>query len=78
MFWPFGPWATFVGYLLLLGIGLHAKEHDAPSSWGSLPRADGSSSFIIGQRMLGRTQLQVMPMLRAVCQAILEECEKWG
>ena len=26
-----------LGYILLLGIGLHAKEHYAPSSWGSSP-----------------------------------------
>ncbi len=67
-----------LGYILLLGIGLHAKEHDAPSSWGSSPRADDYSLFVIGQRMLDRIQLQIMTMLRAVCQAILEECEKWG
>jgi len=66
-----------LGYILLLGIGLHAKEHYSPSSWGSSTRADDYSLFLIGQRMLDRVQLQIMTMLRAVCQAILEECEKW-
>ena len=33
---------------------------------------------LYGKRMLDRIQLQIMTMLRAVCQAILEECEKWG
>ncbi len=67
-----------LGYILLLGIGLHAKEHYAPSSWGSSTRADDYSYFIIGQRMLDRIQLQIITMLRAVCQGVLEECEKWG
>ena len=66
-----------LGYILLLGTGLRAKEHDAPSSWGSSTRADDTSLFAIGQRMLDRIQLQIMTTLRAVCQAILEECEKW-
>ena len=34
--------------------------------------------FVIGLRMPDRVQLQAMTMLRAVCQAIPEECEKWG
>ncbi len=49
-----------LGYILLLGIGLHAKEHYAPSSWGSSTRADGCSYFIIGQRILDQVQLQIM------------------
>lgn len=67
-----------LGYILLLGIGLYARKHYAPSSWGSTSRANDYSLFTIGQRMLDRIQLQVTTMLRAVCQAILEECQKWG
>ncbi len=67
-----------LGYLLLVGIGLHAKRYYAPSSWGSTSRADDCSLFSIGLRMLDRLQIQVMMMLRAVCRAILEEAEKWG
>ena len=52
-----------LGYLLLMGIGLHAKRNYTPSSWGSTSRSDNCSLFTTGVRMLDRVQLQVITSL---------------
>ncbi len=67
-----------LGYLLLTGIRLRAKRYYAPSSWGSTSRLDECSLFATGVRTLDRLQIQVVTMLRAVCQAIWKEAEKGG
>jgi hypothetical protein len=67
-----------IAYLLLLGIGAHAKKYYCPSNWCTNTRTDECSAFIIGQRMLDRIVLTPEQALHALQAALTEAAPNWG
>jgi hypothetical protein len=67
-----------ITYLLLLGLGLHARRVYCPSNWCTNTRAGECSAFIIGRRMLGQIELSADQAITAVQTALTEAAPKWG
>ena len=65
-------------YLLLVGIGLIARNKFPPGAWCSTNRQRECSDFTIGQRMLLKLQIEPPQALTAVVTAILDASPNWG
>jgi hypothetical protein len=58
-----------LAYLLLVGLGLHARRLYCPSNWCSNTRNSECSAFPIGRRMLDRIQVAIPQVLAELRQA---------
>ena len=67
-----------LAYLLLVGLGLVAKERRRPSAWSSNTRADELSLFQIGRVMLGRLRVTTAACVAAVAAALEAVGGNWG
>jgi hypothetical protein len=67
-----------LAYILLVGIGLIARQRYRPSMWCNSNDPRQCSAFTIGRTMLTEMQVQAAQAVAAVIQAIAEVSEKWG
>jgi len=67
-----------LAYLLLVGIGLIARERYRPSMWCSSNNPHQCSVFTIGRTMLNEMQLTAAAVVAAVAHAIDAASQKWG
>jgi hypothetical protein len=64
--------------ILLVGIGLLAKQNYGPKAWCSSTDPDACSVFFIGRKMRLRLQVSAREALAAVIAALGEASHKWG
>lgn len=67
-----------LAYILLVGIGLLAKQSFGPKAWCSSNDPDACSVFFIGRRMRLRLQVSAREALAAVITALADASRKWG
>jgi hypothetical protein len=65
-------------YILLLGIGLIARQRYRPSMWCSSNDPRQCSVFTIGRTMLTRMEVHAALAITAVVHAIQQASENWG
>lgn len=65
-------------YLLLCGLGLHAKAEYSPSCWSSNNREQEQSVLTIARRMLGLIQILPSQAVTALRTALTEAAPNWG
>ena len=65
-------------YLLLIGLGLVARQEFRPSAWCSNNRPRECSDFTIGRRMLQLLQIPPPQAIAAVIKAIQAASPNWG
>jgi hypothetical protein len=67
-----------LAYILLIGIGLIARQRYRPSEWCNTNNPRQCSHFTIGRHMLGRMTVSPALALAAVITALAEEAANWG
>jgi hypothetical protein len=67
-----------LAYLLLIGLGLHAKAHYPSGRWCSNNRPNECSAFTIGRVMLTHLHLQIDTLLDCLCRAVERIGANWG
>ncbi len=67
-----------LAYLLLIGIGLIARQRYRPSAWCNTNNPRQCSAFTIGRHMLGLMNLSPAQALAAVLAALTTEARNWG
>jgi hypothetical protein len=67
-----------LAYLLLVGLGLHARAHYPSGRWCASNRPNECSAFTVGRLMFEDLCLQIQTLLHAVCRAIENAGQKWG
>jgi hypothetical protein len=67
-----------LAYLLLVGLGLVARQHYRPAAWCSSNRLRECSDFTIGQRMLEHLEVPWSQALAAVVHGLLQAAPNWG
>jgi hypothetical protein len=65
-------------YLLLCGLGLHAKAEYSPACWSSNKREQDQSVLSIARRMLKLLQLPPEQAVEALRSALTDIVPKWG
>lgn len=67
-----------LAYLLLVGLGLVARQGYRPGFWCSSNDAKQCSAFTIGRTVLNRLRVTAAAAIRAVSQAMTEAAPNWG
>jgi len=67
-----------LAYLLLVGLGLVARQRHRPGFWCSSNDEKQCSAFTIGRVVLDQLRVRVATAIRAVSQAIVEAAPNWG
>jgi Transposase DDE domain len=67
-----------LAYLLLLGLGLVARQSYPPGFWCSSNKVKQCSVFTIGRAVLDRLRVTVAAAIAAVRQAMEREAPNWG
>ena len=67
-----------LAYLLLVGLGLHARANYHPGHWCSATRRSECSVFTIGRRMLRKLKLSPAQAVAIVRAALCSGQENWG
>jgi hypothetical protein len=67
-----------LAYILLPGIGLHAKRNYHPSSWCTNTRRSACGVYTIGRRMVDRIQIPPHQSFAELQAAIWEASPHWG
>lgn len=67
-----------LAYLLLLGLGLLARQRYRPAMWCSSNNPRQCSVFTIGRLMLAKMHVPFASVVAAVIAALLEVAPKWG
>jgi len=67
-----------LAYILLIGLGLWAKQAYCPSNWCSNTRDSECSVFTIGRRMLRELDVPIQQIIKALAQAIGNAAPNWG
>jgi len=67
-----------LAYLLLIGLGLHARARYPSGRWCSNNRPDECSAFTVGRIMLDQLHLQIDTILDCLCRAVENVGAKWG
>jgi hypothetical protein len=65
-------------YLLLVGLGLVARQKFPPGAWCSSNRPRECSDFTIGQRMLDKFPLSLPQAIAAIVAALFDGSPNWG
>jgi hypothetical protein len=65
-------------YLLLVGLGLVARERFRPGHWCSSNRPHECSDFTIGRRMLGKLEIPPLLALATLTNALKQASPNWG
>jgi hypothetical protein len=65
-------------YILLVAIGLVARQHHRPGAWCSSNRPRECSHFTIGRRMLDKLEVPLIPTLTTLIAALLANARNWG
>jgi hypothetical protein len=67
-----------LAYLLLIGLGLHAKAHYPSGRWCSNNRPDECSAFTVGRVMQAELRLGIDTIVNCLCRAVESVGAKWG
>lgn len=67
-----------LAYILLVGLGLVARQRLSPAAWCSCNRERECSDFTIGQRMLYHLQVEPPQALEALIDNLLLASPNWG
>lgn len=67
-----------LAYLLVVGLGLHARRLYCPANWCSNTRRSECSAFTIGRRMLDRLQVPIPQLLQELRRASKIPQANWG
>jgi hypothetical protein len=67
-----------LAYLLMVGLGLVARQGHRPGFWCSSNADKQCSVFTIGRAVLDRLCVRAVAAIRAVSQAIAEAAPNWG
>jgi hypothetical protein len=67
-----------LAYVLLIGLGLRARERHRPGMWCSSNNPCQCSVFTIGRILVNRMQVPIPRLLTAVIAAIEEAAPNWG
>mgnify|MGYP006299208621 CR=1 FL=1 len=67
-----------LAYILLMGIGLLARQRYRPSHWCNTNNPRQCSHFTIGRHMLERMKVSPTQALAAVIAALADEARNWG
>ncbi len=67
-----------LAYILLVGLGLHAKRLYCPSNWCTNTRQSECSAFTVGRRMLEKLRLSPHQALDELQRAIHQAATNWG
>jgi hypothetical protein len=65
-------------YLLLVGLGLVARERHKASMWSSNTRKTDLSAFQIGRIVLHKLRLKPTALLSAAINALKSQTSNWG
>jgi hypothetical protein len=66
-----------IAYLILVGLGLHARQHYRPGRWCSNQRPDSLSVFRVGQLALPELDISIATILSCFLAAVAKAA-KWG
>jgi hypothetical protein len=67
-----------LAYLLLVGLGLRARQRYRPSTWCSSNNPRQCSVFTIGRLMVNQMHVPAASVVAAVIAALLEAAPNWG
>ncbi len=67
-----------LAYILLLGLGLRARQAYCPSNWSSNTRQSECSVFTIGRRMLRTLNIPIKQIINALALATTRAAPNWG
>ena len=67
-----------LAYLLLIGLGLIARQRYRPSAWCNTNNPRQCSAFTIGRHMLEQMNVSPAQAVAAVLAALQEQARKWG
>ncbi|GIW97268.1 MAG: transposase [Pirellulaceae bacterium] len=67
-----------LAYILLLGIGLRARQLYCPQNWCSNTRQSECSVFTIGKRMRHHVDLTIQQIINALIRATQNAAPNWG
>jgi hypothetical protein len=67
-----------LAYLLLIGLGLIARQRYRPSEWCNTNNPRQCSNFTIGRHMLERMTVSPADAVAAIIDALTQEAQNWG
>lgn len=67
-----------LAYILLIGVGLVARQYFSPSAWCSCNRPRECSDFTIGQRMREKLEVPWQQTINAIIMSLYEAVPNWG
>jgi hypothetical protein len=67
-----------LAYILLIGLGLHARKTYCPSNWSSTTRDSECSVFTIGRRMFQILEIPIQQIINALASETSQAAPNWG